>query len=811
MYLSLNWLKDFINLPKNIKPEEIGEKLTNHTVEVEKIEKQSDRFKNIVVGRVLEVKKHPNSDHLNLTKVDIGLKEPLDIVCGASNVAAKQLVPVAIIGAELPNGMKIEEREVRGEKSFGMICAEDELGLGEGHDGIMVLEKAKVGQDFGEYLKLDDIILEVDNKSLSNRPDLWGHLGIARELAVILETKTTGEFKNIFETKLANNDKAEKIAVKVEDETLCPRYMAIKITGLEIKDSPEWLQKRLSAVGMRPINNIVDATNYVMLELGQPLHAFDAEKTKKIIVRRAKNGESIKTLDGLDRKLDDNMLVIADDEKSVAIAGVMGSENSEISNDTKNIILEAANFNASSVRKTSTKLSLRTEASMRFEKSLDPALCPIALARALEIIKKTCPEAKIDSQVTDINNYLAEPTVLEINLTWISQRLGEDLGKKKIIKILDSLGFKVESISAHVIKVSIPSWRATKDIKIKEDVLEEIVRIYGYNNIKTQTPSVTMEAPQPNEERLFERTVKNILTSGAMATETLNYSFLNEEKMTKLKMSSQGLIKLANPISNLHTHLRADLFPNILDNIKINQAKNEALSFFEIGSIFADTTGTINKNQNSGEYLPYQEKHLALVAAEGSARDAYDKIKGQFEYLIKRLNFSTWNFSASLSGQAPEWAEKGTYANVLAGDSELGFVGLISREIASGLGLKKSVAVLEINFTKLFSLYQSLPSKVYNKPNKYPAVERDLAFVVDAKVLYIDIKEVIEKFSSLIKKVELFDIYEGEKLGNDLKSLAFHIDYESVDKTLTTSEVDELQKGLIKKLEEKFEAKIRNF
>ncbi|HTW96949.1 MAG TPA: phenylalanine--tRNA ligase subunit beta, partial [Candidatus Methylomirabilis sp.] len=315
MYLSLNWLRDLVNIPKSTTPEELGAKLTNHTVEVEKIEKQAARFDKVVVGKVLEVKKHPNSDHLNLTRVDVGEKEPLAIVCGAPNVSAGQLVAVALVGAELSNGMKIEEREVRGEKSQGMICAEDELGLGNEHAGIMVLnKKAKVGEPFSKYLKLDDVVFEVDNKSLSNRPDLWGHLGMAREISVFLDVKTTKEFKKLLEAKIENKAGEEKLSVKVEDEKLCPRYTAVKISNVEVKDSPEWMQKRLTAVGMRPINNIVDATNYAMLEIGQPLHAFDAALVPEIVVRRARNGEKMKTLDSIDRELDNSMLVIADHE-----------------------------------------------------------------------------------------------------------------------------------------------------------------------------------------------------------------------------------------------------------------------------------------------------------------------------------------------------------------------------------------------------------------------------------------------------------------------------------------------------------------
>jgi phenylalanyl-tRNA synthetase beta chain len=809
MYLSLNWLKDLINIPKSISPEDIGEKLTNYTVEVEKIEKQSARFDKVVVGKVLEVKKHPNSDHLNLTRVDVGEKEPLGIVCGASNVAAGQLVAVAMIGAELPNGMKIEEREVRGEKSFGMICAEDELGLGNDHAGIMVLDKkAKVGQPFGEYLKLDDVIFEVDNKSLSNRPDLWGHLGIAREIAVFLEAKTTKEFKRLLENKIDNDESLDKLKIKIENNDLCPRYMAVKIEGVDIKSSPEWMQKRLSAAGMRPINNIVDATNYVMLELGQPMHAFDAGLVSEIIVRPAKKDEAIKTLDGADRVLDNSMLVIADEDKAIAIAGVMGSEASEINSGTKAIILEAANFQAASIRKTSTKLGLRTEASMRFEKSLDPNICPSAVARCFELIKETNPEAKVASQIIDIKKFTLNIGPIELDLNWVARRLGEDLGKKKIVSILETLGFSVESAGAHLLKVTIPTWRATKDISLREDILEEIARIYGYNNIKINLPVVAMQAPEENEERKLERRIKNIIALGAGSTEVYNYSFVGEEKLSKLKINPKGYLRLANPLSSFQTMLRQNLLENLVDNIKSNQAKYEQTSLFEVGSIFWDAIGRINKDSDKKENLPFQIKHLGLIEAGISAAEVYDRVKGKLEYLLENFDLSA-RFEASEI--IPEWADKKTFAKIIVRGEEIGSAANFPKEILVSLGVKKEVAIVEIDFEKLIKIILSLSDKQYAKPNKYPAVERDLAFVVEESVLYNNIKAELEKFDPLITAVELFDVYQGKNLPNGQKSLAFHLIYLSPERTLESAEVDAIQNKLIIHLQEKFEAQIRNF
>lgn len=809
MYLSLNWLKDLVNIPKSTAPEEIGEKLTNYTVEVEEISKQAARFEKVVIGKVLDVKKHPNSDHLNLTQVDVGAGEPLNIVCGAPNVAAGQLVPVALVGAELPNGMKIEEREVRGEKSFGMICAEDELGLGDDHAGIMVLDrKAKIGEPFGEYLDLDDVVFEVDNKSLSNRPDLWGHIGMAREIAILLGEKTTKEFTSFLDGKIANDENLEKISVKVEDADLCPRYMAVKIEGIEIKDSPEWIQKRLTAVGMRPINNIVDATNYAMLEMGEPMHAFDASLVSDIVVRRAKKDEAIKTLDGVDRVLDNSMLVIADKEKAIAIAGVMGSENSEISSSTKVIILEAANFNAPSIRKTSTKLSLRTEASMRFEKSLDPNICEAALARCLELIKETCPEAKVASQIVDIKNFNLNLGPIDFDLNWAAKRLGEDLGEKKIIEILEELGFSIENLGEGRLKILIPTWRATKDISIKEDVLEEVARVYGYNNFKISMPVAEMKAPIGNEERLMERKIKNILYQGAGSTEVYNYSFVGEEKLSKLKLNSKGYLRLVNPMSNFQTMLRQNLLENLVDNIKSNQAKYESISIFEIGSVFLDAVGRINKDAERKENLPFQVKRLGLLESGIRAAEVYSKVKGKLGYLLNNFGLSVRFETSEL---VPEWADKNTFARIIIHGEEMGFVANFPKEILNSLGIKKETAIVEVDFEKLLNAMMTAPAKTYVRPNKYPPITRDLAFVVNENVLYNNIKDEIEKFDGLISDVELFDVYQGKNLPADQKSLAFHLTYLSPERTLESSEVDAIQDRLIIHLQDKFEAQIRNF
>ncbi|OGF27834.1 phenylalanine--tRNA ligase subunit beta [Candidatus Falkowbacteria bacterium RIFOXYB2_FULL_34_18] len=822
MYLSLNWLKDFVKIDNKITPEEIGAKLNLHTVEVEGIIRSGDKFKNVVVGEILEVKKHPNADRLRLATVDAGGKK-LHIVCGAPNIEAGQKVPVALVGAVLPSGLEIQEAKVRGEVSEGMLCAEDELGLGQDHAGILILSKdAKIGQDLAKYLKLDDVVFEVDNKSLSNRPDLWGHYGMARELSVLFDI----ELKEVYGSMIPllrqpadmepqDNKKGNKLKVSVKDKRLCPRYTAISVSGIEIKDSPKWIQDRLSAVGSRPINNIVDITNYVMLELGQPLHAFDASLVDNIIVRQTKKDEQIETLDGRMRELEPGMLVIADSEKPIAIAGIMGGANSEISEKTSEIILEAANFEPVQIRKTANKLSLRTDASSRFEKSLDPKLTEIALARTIELILESCPKAQINNELIDINNFKLNQGPIKLDMDWLNKKIGKEIDPKEVIRILEKLGFstsrksiksKVESHN-NILEVKIPTWRATKDVAIKEDLLEEVVRILGYNNIESTMPCVAMEFPRFNQERILERNIKEILALGAKMTEVYNYSFVDEKQLIKLGFDISSCVRIANPINENQALLRSSLVSGLLENIHKNQARFNSLSFFEIGSIFLNLEGDIAKETSGKEKLPYQEKRLGMIFAGTKTEEEFYYGKGCLEFLFSKLNL---NFFFDLSETAPNWANNQIYAKIYVEKQEIGYICALKNETQKKMGLKKQLIISEINFIKLFQIVNTRSEKKYKQTEKFPQVSRDLAFVINNKILYNNIMEEILNSHEYVRAVELFDVYKEENLGKSNKSMAFHIAYQA-DKTLEAKEIDSLQKELIKKLEKKFNAKVRDF
>jgi phenylalanyl-tRNA synthetase beta chain len=810
MYISYNWLQDFIKLPPKINPKEVADKLTAHTVEVESFNNQEDVFKNVVVGKVLEAKKHPNADKLKVVLVDVKDKT-LNIVCGAPNIDKGQMVPVALDGAVLPGDFEIKTSKIRGEVSEGMVCAEDELGLGTEHNGIMVLDsKAKTGQLFSDYLKTNDVIFEIDNKSLSNRPDLLNHYGIARELSVIFSAKLKS-YDKLFNSKidLKFNEK-DKFDAEVIDKKNCSRYMALKIDNIRVESSPEWLKKRLVAINQRPINNIVDIANYVMFECGQPLHTFDASFVKKIEVKTAKDSDVLETIDRKERKLREGDLVITNGDKVIAIAGVMGSYDSQITENSTAMVLESANFSAESIRKTGQRLGLRSEASLRYEKSLDPNLTELALKRFVSLLLEVCPEAKIVGSVTDIYPNKTKEKTIKFNFSWLIKKIGNDISKKEALESLNRLGFKVEVLGDDEIEVIIPSWRATKDIDAKEDVVEEVLRIYGYDNIKSFLPKEELRLPIENKKRAIERRVKDILSSRFVLTETHNYSFVGEEQLKKLNIDFFHHLKLANPLSELNSMLRQSLAPGLISNIRNNQSKSNELGFFEIGNTFFNAPGEFNKQNDGEEKLPYQEYKLGVVLADKNGK-TFSKLKDVTTNFLQELfNISSEVVYTSFDNH-PGWAEPSLTTQISVLGESIGLLGAINQKAKKNVNLKLDTALLEINFDKLVELLLVQPPFRIKEADRYPAVVRDVSFVVSDKILYNDIKQIISSFHPLIKSIELFDIYKGDKLASNEKSLAFHLTYQSPDKTLTSFEVDKIQNDLIKAVSNQIGAKLRDF
>lgn len=831
MKLSLNWLKEFVKIPENISPEKLGLDLTLKTVEVEGVELMGKYLADVVVGKIVKIEKHPNADKLKICLVDIGGKEEILIVCGGINLREEMLTAIAKTGAKVKwhggEEFIIQKTKVRGVESNGMICTSSELALEDfipqgdereiidlGKEAEIKNWKLKVGYPLKDVLGLDDVIFEIDNKSITNRPDLWGHFGMAREVAAIygLNFPSMEISKDYFKGK-----KNIDIEVKVKDTDLCPRYMAVAMSGIKIEFSPEWLEKRLIAAGMRPINNIVDITNYVMLELGQPMHAFDKFKVQNskskvnIEVRKAKEGEKIVTLDNAERKLDENTLVIAADGNPAAIAGVMGGENSEIDEKTETIIIESANFEKVNNRKTAARLGLRTEAAMRYEKGLDPNLAETALKRCIDLIKQISPKAYVSSEIINIKNFKSEDIVINISTDYIRKKMGVDILDDNIINILESLGFKVVPIknkAGLLLKINVPSWRSTGDISIPEDIVEEISRIYGYNHIEPKMPKLQISVPLENKERTLERKIKEILSVRFDMSEVFNYSFVNEKQLELLKINVEESIKLINPISSEHTLLRPSLIPNLLENVKNNLRYFSKLQIFESGLIFKDKEGDITVRSGSSEVLPYQERFVAGAVVRGKDDIPFFAAKEIVEGLLNTLKI---NYSIDILENVEGWMHP--YRSARLENKNLGKMGFITElnpRIAEKIGIKSShIGIFSLSLKELLKFFYKEEIR-YKKLSKFPSVLRDIAIIVDKEVLARDIiKAIKESEVKLLKSVEFFDYYEGSPLFTNKKSLAFHLYFQSEERTLEDREVDDIFKKIVEKLNKKFKAELR--
>lgn len=816
MKISKKWLQEFVFLPDSLTPEELAKELSLRTVEVEGVESQGKNLDHVVVGLIQSIEKHPNADKLKVCQVDAG-SETLTIVCGGSNIEAGMKVALAKIGARVlwhgeGEPIVMEKAAVRGVDSLGMICGSDEIGLSnlfpkKDEKEIVNLNhlKDKPGTPLARALGLDDVTLEVDNKSLSNRPDLWGHLGLAREIATIYRKKLTPQ--NPPAIKVGSNT---KLHVSVEDNTLCPRYMAVALEGIKIAPSPEDIQKRLEACGISPINNIVDITNYVMLEIGQPTHAFDASKISqnKIIVRRAKDGEKFTTLDKKEYTLSSDMLMIADAEKSLALAGVMGGIESCISDTTTSIIFEAANFDASTTRKTSIKLGLRTDASARFEKSLDPNNAEIALRRLVELTLKVCPQAKVVSNLVDIYPKKFTTKVIHTSYSFFEQKIGLKLDHKKIVDILERLGFTVENLKKDELKITVPTWRATKDITLAEDLVEEVLRIFGYEAVPSTLPNFSIVPPKENKVRKLERELKEYLALESGFTETYNYSFESPEWLSKMGVDTSLHLELANPIAKDRPLIRRSLIPNLLENIESNLHRFDGVKIFETGRTYKIEEAGERVEPMSDQLLPRQDTALALMYAGKQDETPFYTLAETVRQAIKKLHvdIEIQKNTQEIFDQTP-WIHSGRFGFLVVQGTVVGRISELHPAIAEKLGISVRVAFVEINLNTLSSVMQE--KVLYTPLSPYPEVTRDIAFVIEKGALHADIEMSLRNADPLIQSIELFDVYQGERLGENKKSMAYHIIYGSSEKTLTTQEVDVAHKKVLQTLENQFGVEIR--
>ncbi|MCX6734761.1 MAG: phenylalanine--tRNA ligase subunit beta [Candidatus Peregrinibacteria bacterium] len=798
MLISLNWLKELVDLPENLDPKELATELTIKTAEVDSVINEAESFENIVVGQILEITPHPNADKLRVTKVSLG-KENCQIVCGGSNLREGMYVAIAKPGSKVRwhgagDLITLERTKIRDVESDGMICAGSEIGIPDPtakEKEILDLSAMKTapGTPLSELLQKNDVIFEFDNKALTHRPDLWGHYGIAREIAVL-----TGAKLKPVKSAVKIPAKGEQIEVEVKDEKLCPRYCGLIIDNVKVGPSPDWLQKKLKATGHGTHNNIVDVTNYIMLELGQPMHAFDKAKINKgIVVRTAKKGEMIPCLDDKIRELNEHMLIIADHEKPVAIAGVIGGANSEIGSFTTSIILESANFNSSSVRKTSTKFMLRTDAVQRFEKGLDPHLCELAVKRAAELILEICPEAKIAGPITDISNFSTTPLKITLDTEMARSKIGADISDKQMKEILESLDFEVKAgTKKGTFEVTVPTFRANKDVKIEDDIVEEIARIFGYGNIPATLPTLPTKLPQENTERFKKHRARELLSFGLGFDEVSNYSFYGKNEIERCLMKEEGHVKLLNYLSEDQTHMRTSMTPNLLKNLQHNVKNFDELRIYEIGRTYKEI----------GEFMPLEEKKIVgAILLKGKSDAPFYEAKGVLETIFKKFEIQLPHPAKGMD--CAPYAHPNKAISYIDGHGQtLGKVFMLHPVVAKNHDLENySIGIFAVNFTELMKLTPN--EKKYKKIGRFPSIEFDVSVLVDANIEIHTLKNSIASAEKhLITDVALFDIYQGQGIPSDKKAVAFKITLQAEDRTLTDNEMTETQKFVFKNLEE---------
>jgi len=808
MQVSYNLLKEYVDI--DMSAEELAQKLTINGIILERMEDISTEIEKVVVGRITAIEKHPENTKLSVCQVDLK-DQTLQIICGATNMKVSDKVAVALEGAKLPRIGTIKSKKFKNVLSSGMLCSASELGIEPGESpGILILEEdAVLGEDIRKIIEFDDTIFDFEIHS--NRPDLMSIIGIAREVAAITDNKLkTPEIKIKEE-----GEKIEKeISVKIEAKDLCPRYTGRVIKNIKVGESPLWLKWKLRLLGARPINNIVDITNFVMMETGQPLHAFDLDliKGKTIIVRRSRPGETICTLDDVERQLPAESLVIADTKGAIALAGIMGGKYSEIDQNTKNVFLESAYFDPVNNRKSTMKFALRTEASNRFEKGIDKEIQIYALDRAADLINKIAL-GKISSGKIDTNKKLYQPNKIDLRMKRVNKILGQLLDKdesktkNKIINILDKLEFEVVEDKGENIEVIPPSFRG--DVEREIDVIEEIARIYGYDKIRPTLFNTTIAQEGKNFRLRTVDQIREILI-GCGLNEVITYSFVSLDIFDKIRIPEghklRNAIKIKDPLIIDHSLMRTSLISSLLQIIKWNTNRQaEWVKIFEVGKIYLPYPDKPNS-------LPNERLIIAGAINKTGRGDIWEKslsmdifdIKGIIETVFQGLKVKNWGV---VPGNHPTFHPLRN-GKIIIGGEEVGIFGEIHPEVIDNYRIPGKVNLFEIDFENLLP---NIPSDVkYRVLPRYPSVQRDLALVVREEILSEDIIKTIKSIDEkLIKKVTLFDIFKGKQIGDGYKSLAYSVIFQAEDRTLTDQEVENTYKKIREQLITKFSAKIR--
>ena len=811
MKLSLSWIGEYVTLPADMDLKKLAYDLTMSTVEVEDVEYLARRFDNMVVGVINSVEAHPNADKLRVCKVDLG-GDVKEIVCGGINLQEGMRVAVACPGAIVRwhgegEPVEIKNSKLRGVASYGMICASDEIGLGDLFPASQEAEildlsafHVPAGTPLAKALDLDDVLLEIDNKSMTNRPDLWGHYGIAREIAALynLPLKKIEPYQP---------DVQSDFKVEIDDPERCTRYIGVEMSGVAVKPSPYKMQSRIWKAGMRPINALVDITNYVMLATGNPTHAFDADNiTDHIVVRRAAEGETLALLNAKELTLCPDDLVITDSEGPVALAGVMGGSKDSILPKTTRVILEVANFESTGIRRTALRYDTRTEASSRYEKAVDPERCDQALALSMHYFQELYPELKVtgfcDNYVTKLKR--AE---IDVSLTWLAKRLGKNLSNDVIRQKLELLGFDV-SIDGDNMHVVAPTWRSTGDISIKDDVMEEVARLYGYDNFEATEFTTTFTAAINQLDQDLIRHIKEYLAFRCGMQEVYTYPWMNDTFVNAVLQSTEGVLKLSTPPAPELSYIRSSLLPNLCEAVMKNERYFDEFSIFEEAQVFFDRNYT--SPYDPTESLPEQRRHIAAAFAS-SAKDVsllFREAKGVLEYMPRFTHMEGFTFRKE---EKPVWADSVVWLNVYRGEEKIGDLGLLSKKVSLECGIKNlSVMLFEIDASKLVPL-RSRTNK-FTHLAEYPETDYDVSMLFDSGVKWTDIYDAIlgqKKASALLKDASFVDEYRGKQIPAGKKSVTIRLTIGSGEKTLTSQEIESAANQVMKKLEKKLGAELR--
>lgn len=795
MLVSLKWLKEYVDI--DIDAKEFGDKMTMTGTKTETVDYIGEDISNVVVARIEEIRPHPDADKLVVCKVNIGDRY-VQIVTGAKNIKEGDFIPLALDGATLPGGIKIKTSKLRGVESQGMMCSAKELGIDEKYiedykkNGIYILDMKDnydLGKDIRDELGLNDAV--IDFELTANRPDCRCIIGIAREAAITLGKKIKYPEISVKE----ESDKKIDFEVEIDNPELCNRYIARRVTDVKIERSPYWMQRRLIESGVRPINNIVDITNYVMLEMGQPMHAFDIREigSNKIVVKNAKDGEKFLTLDGIERTLDSDMLMITNGEKNLGIAGVMGGEDSGIKNDTTEILFEAASFNRENIRKTSKKLGLRSEASSRFEKGVSPEIAKEAMERCVQLVELLGAGKVVKGEI-DVYPVKKPRQTLVVNPKRINSRIGVDIPMDRFVKILTDLEFGCDLKSDEELVLTVPPYRL--DIEQEACIFEEIARIYGFENIPSVQLSGNTTAGVKTDRQKFDDKIKDIAVAGGLY-EILTYSFVSPKGLDKLNIPADSklrdVVKLINPLGEDTSIMRSTLMANMIEVLNTNASHNvESGKVFEMGSVFAP------------DHMAGVEERRLCIGMYGDKVDFFT-LKGAIQAILSRVGINREMYVADSNNPT---FHPGRCADVEIDGEKVAVLGEIHPLVLENFSVSRRLYVAELDMDLIYK--KSDQTIVFKSLPKYPAITRDIALLVDKDVEVYQIERIIkENGADLVENAKLFDVYTGNQIEDGYKSVAYSIVYRSLDHTLTDSEISEVHSNILKKLEENLGAKLR--